>query len=107
MTRALTFAIPMSLAIWGVIGALAWYAPEVLLVLGGGTILAVADNVADRMRKGRGSMGIRHPHAKLSPRRRDRYSRRHPASAGYCRRPWRQPVRGLVGQGAQALGARS
>jgi hypothetical protein len=45
MTRALTFAIPMSLAIWGVIGALAWYAPEVLLVLGGGTILAVAYDI--------------------------------------------------------------
>jgi hypothetical protein len=45
MTRALTFAIPMSLAIWGVIGALAWYAPEVLLVIGGGAILAVAYDI--------------------------------------------------------------
>jgi hypothetical protein len=31
MTRALTFAIPMSFALWGLIAALAWYAPEVLL----------------------------------------------------------------------------
>jgi hypothetical protein len=46
MTRALTFAIPMSLAIWGVIGALAWYAPEVLLGFAFAILLLFIHDVA-------------------------------------------------------------
>lgn len=40
MTRALVFAVPMSLLIWGLIGFLAWYAPGVLFAIGGGCLAA-------------------------------------------------------------------
>jgi hypothetical protein len=45
MTRPIILVPILSLSAWGVIGALAWYAPAVLLAIGGGAILAVAYDI--------------------------------------------------------------
>jgi hypothetical protein len=45
MTRPIILVPILSLSAWGVIGALAWYAPGVLLAIGGGAILAVAYDI--------------------------------------------------------------
>lgn len=46
MTRPMIFIPLLSLSAWGVIGLMAWYAPGVLAVLGGGLFLAVAYDIA-------------------------------------------------------------
>jgi hypothetical protein len=45
MTRPIILVPILSLSAWGVLGLLAWYAPEVLLAIGGGAILAVAYDI--------------------------------------------------------------
>lgn len=45
MTRPIILVPLLSACAWGVIGLLAWYAPEVLLAIGGGAILAVAYDI--------------------------------------------------------------
>lgn len=45
MTRALTYAIPLSLLTWTAIGLMAWYAPQVLLGFAFGILLLFVHDV--------------------------------------------------------------